>query len=273
MEFMDKLLKTESRIRRHIENLFGDGAGQTPLEVRRDILEQVEAHILIDKGGKAFPFGRILIYLHPQSQALRDVFQAAFLGDRSLENDIREMLKESGTGFPHGFTVSIELEAPCDPEPPAGGSRPVFTLEFISAEDVRKEQRPRATLIVLKGVAEQPVYQVDKDRVLIGRLGELLDREGQMTRRNDIVFLDNGEEINSTIGRAHAAVYFDRERRVFRITDEVSRYGTRIFRDGRTIEVPGGNPRGIRLRSGDEIHLGRGCLRFEIADANESAKE
>jgi hypothetical protein len=272
MGFMDKLLKTESRIRRHIENLFGDGAGQTPLEARRDILEQVEAHILIDKGGKAFPFGRILIHLHPQNQALRDVLQAAFLGNRSLENDIREMLKESGARFPHGLTVGIELEAPGDPEP-AGGSRPVFTLEFIRAEDVRKEQRPRATLIVLKGAAEQSLYHVDKDRVLIGRLGELLDREGQITRRNDIVFLDNGEEINSTIGRAHAAMYFDRERRVFRITDEVSRYGTRIFRDGRTIEVPGGNPRGIRLRSGDEIHLGRGCLRFEIADSNGSAED
>ena len=36
-----------------------------------------------------------------------------------------------------------------------------------------------------------------------------------------------------------------------------------IFRDGRQIEVPAGNRRGERLRPGDEIYLGRACLRFE----------
>ena len=30
----------------------------------------------------------------------------------------------------------------------------------------------------------------------------------------------------------------------------------------RSIAVPAGNPRGIRLRSGDELYLGRACLRF-----------
>ena len=85
-----------------------------------------------------------------------------------------------------------------------------------------------------------------------------------MSRRNDVVFLDNGDETNSTVGRAHATVYFNREKNEFRLVDDVSRYGTRIFREGRSIEVPGGNRRGIRLRSGDEIYLGRACLRFEI---------
>jgi hypothetical protein len=36
-----------------------------------------------------------------------------------------------------------------------------------------------------------------------------------------------------------------------------------IFRDGRTIDVPPGNRRGEKLRAGDEIYLGRACLRFE----------
>lgn len=45
-------------------------------------------------------------------------------------------------------------------------------------------------------------------------------------------------------------------------TDEGHPGGTRIFRDGRPIEVPGGNPRGVRLRPGDEIYLGQACVRI-----------
>jgi hypothetical protein len=50
---------------------------------------------------------------------------------------------------------------------------------------------------------------------------------------------------------------------VYRICDDGSEFGTRVFRDGRQIEVPAGNRRGERLRPGDEIYLGRACLRFE----------
>jgi hypothetical protein len=49
----------------------------------------------------------------------------------------------------------------------------------------------------------------------------------------------------------------------YRICDDESEYGTRVFRDGRSIEAPAGNRRGELLRPGDEIYLGRACLRFE----------
>ncbi len=262
MGLMDKLLKTESRIRKRVENMFGAGAAQTPLEVRREILEQVESRVSVDKGGKVFPFGRILIRLEPQNQALQDVFTAAFLEERPLENDIRELLNDSGARFPESLEVVVESSVQSGADgAPAGG--PIFSVEFIRGREARKQERPSAGLVVVKGTAEQKEYPVTKDRMLMGRLAELLDKEGQMVRRNDVVFLDNEDEINSTIGRAHATVYYDRDRCEYRVTDEVSRYGTRIFREGRTIEVPGGNPRGVRLHSGDEIYLGRACLRFE----------
>src|SRR5512140_2175873 len=105
MGIVDKLLKTENRLRKRIEGLFGDGAVQTPLEVRRAILEQVESRIAVDKGGKVFPFGRILIHLQPHDASLQDVFQAAFFSDGSLESDIREMLRESGAAFAPALEV------------------------------------------------------------------------------------------------------------------------------------------------------------------------
>jgi len=262
MGIVDRLLKTESRIRARIESLFGDGASRTPLEVRREILEQVESRIVVDKGRKAFPFGRVLIHLRPHDQAMKDVFQAAFLADASLEADIREMLRDSGAVIPPALEVKTDVAEPCE----ESAADPACAVEFAKVDETGRHKRPAAVLAVVKGTAEQDRYPVAKDRVLIGRLAELTTQDGQMARRNDIVFLDNGDDINSSIGRAHAAVFFDRERNEYRIVDEVSRYGTRIFREGRTIEVPGGNPRGVRLRSGDEIYLGRACLRFEITD-------
>ncbi|HVN07018.1 MAG TPA: FHA domain-containing protein, partial [Bryobacteraceae bacterium] len=71
------------------------------------------------------------------------------------------------------------------------------------------------------------------------------------------------DEANATVSRAHAHIRFNAPSGEYRICDDESEYGTRIFRDGRSIEVPAGNRRGERLRAGDEIYLGRACLRFE----------
>jgi hypothetical protein len=178
-----------------------------------------------------------------------------------LAGDIRELLREAGCEAPGPVEVDVDFEEAQGDAAPARR----FRLEFSTPERVPAQPHtlPRASVTVVKGAAEEAAYTVSKERVRIGRLAELLDRDGQMMRRNDIVFLDNGDEVNSTVGRAHATVFFDREKGEFRIIDEMSRYGTRIFREGRSIEVPGGNPRGVRLRNGDEIYLGQACLKFK----------
>jgi hypothetical protein len=271
MELVDTLLKAENRIRNRVESLFGDSAVQTPLEVRREILEQVEARIATDRGGKVFPFAGIRIHLQPRDRALHDVFKAAFLMDRSMQEDIQEVLRASRARFSRRLQFDLKLEESISAEG-AEESGPPFSIEFLSSEDLSGPERPRATLAVLKGITEQNSYPIAKDRLLIGRLGELMDCEGQMVRRNDIVFLDNGDEINSTVGRSHASIYFDRNVSGYRIVDDVSRYGTRILREGRVIEVPSGNPRGTRLKQGDEIYVGRGCMRFEVLGSADSAE-
>ena len=92
---------------------------------------------------------------------------------------------------------------------------------------------------------------------------ELTDSQQRVVRRNDVVFEEGGDEANATVSRAHAHIRFERASGEYRICDDESEYGTRVFRDGKSIEIPGGNRRGERLRAGDEIYLGRACLRFE----------
>ena len=50
----------------------------------------------------------------------------------------------------------------------------------------------------------------------------------------------------------------------YRLFDDHSSCGTRIFRAGRTISLPSGSPRGTKLQPGDEIYFGQACVRFEV---------
>jgi hypothetical protein len=205
-----------------------------------------------------FPFGKVAVRLRPPSETLSSVFEAAFIQNDSLQSNIRQKLRDSKASCPANLEISVELLSGGPAEETAG----MYELEFGVSPPPKKEI-PSIRLSVIKGSAEQMSYDLKKERILIGRLPEVLDREGRMIRRNDIVFLDNGEDINTSVGRAHSRIWFDSEKHDFRIMDEVSRYGTRIMREGRSIEVPSGNTRGVRLRSGDEIYLGQACLRFE----------
>jgi hypothetical protein len=185
------------------------------------------------------------------------------LQDGSLRTDILEKLKDSQALFPNELDIIVELQ-PVPDTAPAEPS-PLFRLDFVRPDASRRPEVPEARLVVVKGSAENAEYRFKKERILVGRLSEVLDREGRMVRKNDVVFLDNEDDVNSTIGRIHARIWFDLEKREFWIMDEASRFGTRIIREGRSIDVPG-NSRGIRLRSGDEIYFGQACLRFETID-------
>jgi hypothetical protein len=261
MGFLDRLLRAERKIQGRIDLAFGKGAAQTPLEIRREMLEEVENHIVSRRGKRTFPFMRVAVRLYAPQENMRDIFRAVFLEEDSLAEDIRELLREAACSTPGPVAIDVGFDDSAD----EASTERRYRLEFSNPERASPAQSrlPRASVTVVKGVAEEASYPLSKERVRIGRLAELLDRDGQMMRRNDIVFLDNGDEVNSTVGRAHATLLFDRERAEFRIIDEMSRYGTRIFREGRSIQVAGGNPRGVRLRSGDEIYLGQACIRFK----------
>ena len=113
----------------------------------------------------------------------------------------------------------------------------------------------------MRGKAQQAEYALDRPRINIGRMAEVTDAEQRVLRRNDIVFEEGADEANSTVSRKHAHVTCGGGE--YRLCDDASEFGTRIFRDGRSLDVPSGNRRGEKLKPGDEIYLGRACLKFE----------
>ncbi len=264
MGIFNKLLNAEQGVRKRIEKALGHDMERVSLEVHREILDLVESKIITDGNGGSFPYAKAIVRLCPTSKAMHDSFETAFLQDGSLQTDILQRLKGANVRCPDGLEMTVELRDESESDQPENPHRPLFKFDFVKTDLLQKKEVPETNLVISKGIAEQPIYRLKKERILIGRLSEVIDREGRLVRKNDIVFLDNDDDINSTVGRTHARIWFDFEKQEFRIMDEVSRYGTRILRDGRSLEIPGGNPRGVRLRSGDEIFCGQACFRFEL---------
>jgi hypothetical protein len=248
--------KIERGFRSATERLFGEAESGDLVTLHHAILESVEEQVqVLARGRRVFPFPRVKLTLVAAEEARRNLLAAAFGDDARLENDIREALEAAGCQIPRSFAVEILTSAT--------GDQP-FSIDYQRepAQAAPAGEAPIGRLIVVKGKATREEYVLDKARVNIGRMAELTDSEQRVVRRNDVVFEENADEANGTVSRQHA--HIRREEGQYRVADDGSEFGTSIFRDGRSIEVPKGNRRGERLRAGDEIYLGRACLRFEV---------
>jgi hypothetical protein len=240
--------------------MFGAADSNQLLLVHRAILEEIETKIqTVARGQRVFPYPRLVVTLASAEAGRRAVYQTAFGEQGRLEKDIRDALEGARCVLPRGFQVEVQT---VEVKAAEAGER-AFEIEY-SSESARLPlpgPAPLARLTIVKGKAEAAEYTLDKARTNLGRLAELTDSEQRVVRRNDVVFEEDGDEANATVSRKHAHIRLaDGD---YRICDEGSEFGTRVFRDGRTIEVPAGNRRGEKLRAGDEIYLGRARLRFD----------
>ena len=255
MSLFSEIEKTIERgFHRWTERMFGPADSNELLLLHRAILAEVEGKVqIVARGRRIFPFARILVTLVAAEAERRTILQAAF-GER-LGADIREAMAGSDCELPRGFSVEVRT---------AEAGLRAFDIAY-SVEAVRAQTAPAADatgrVIVVKGKTASPEYTLGKSRTNIGRLAELTDADHRVVRRNDVVFEEGADEANATVSRKHAHIRVDGAD--YRLCDDGSEFGTRVFRDGRSIEVPPGDRRGEKLRPGDEIYLGRACLRFE----------
>jgi len=252
MRMLSDFEKTIERgFRKWTERVFGAAQSDELLLVHRAILEEIETKVqTASRSKRIFPYSLLTITLVSADADRRALYAAAFAEESRLENDVRQALASAGCQLPRGFSVAVRT---------AESGAPAFQIEYGSAKPARCPAK--ASLVVVKGKAQCEVYAITKARTNIGRLAELTDADQRVVRRNDVVFLEGEDEANGTVSRKHAHVRFAAGE--YRIADDESEFGTRVFRDGRSIEVPAGNRRGEKLRNGDEVYLGRACLRFE----------
>jgi hypothetical protein len=239
--------------------------GSSPLEIRRAVLDDAEARVVaVGEGKRVFPFNRLTVHLLAPDAETRPAFEGAVQEGWSLETEIAGRLRDADCPVPPDLAVEIVFEQEALPR---FGERRFF-IEYSKAESAAAAPaagpaRPALELTVLKGDATQHVYNLEGPRVHLGRLEEVLDAEGRVRRRNDVAFHEQGE-INTTVSREHARITWDGESAGYWLRAEQNASATRIYRSGRTIEVSAHDRRGVRLHPGDEIYLGRACLKVGL---------
>jgi hypothetical protein len=237
--------------------------GTEPLEVRRAVLEEIEGRVVAVGGGRrVFPFNRIEVRLLAPDPQERALFEAVVREGWDLEREVRERLRTLDARFPPELAVEVSFTERGGPE--FGDRR--FRILCHRVEGVAPEApgRPALDLTVVQGKATRTVYTfLANDRITVGRLEEVLDADGRVKRRNDVAFLEEGE-VSPTVSREHARIVWDEGEGEYRLRDDGSASGTRLLRDGRSLEVSGHDRRGVRLRSGDQVYFGRASVKVTL---------
>jgi hypothetical protein len=248
---------------------FGSNAqaiGDSPevAEIRIAVLDEVRKKIQRAGGQALFPYNVVRINIRAAADE-GAVFERDFFR-RFFDEEVRKGLSKEGCRFPEDLRVDIRA---------AEGNGRWLQVEML-AEDIvpSPEEGPRARrtarLVVSAGTANKSEIPLQKARVNIGRLTDVYKSEG-LSRRNDLAFAEENP-INRTVSREHAHIVHDKKTGEYRLFNdrwykrgnkEENNCGLWIVRDGMGQEVHR-DTRGTRLRPGDEIHLGKAVVKFQL---------
>lgn len=242
--------------------------GEEPMELRQTILDEVEKEIVsLGAGQRLFPHQRLKIHLWAPDAKEQTILRAVFEEGWKADQEITEFLRERDCKV-----GKLEVTIVYDARRTKAYQERRCYVEFAGTGQSLVEApapvpgRPYLRLVTVRGETEQPSYEFPKGkRWTIGRLPLVLDEHGRARRKNDIAF-GEGDDDSRSVSREHARLEYREESRAFFLIDERSAQGTRIFRDGRAIEVASRNREGLMLRDGDELHFGRAAMSCEMAD-------
>ena len=248
------LRKLDMKIERLLRGLAGRAGGapapEAALEVRMGVLEALDEKVAETgcAAGESFPFNRVEIELAVRSRDHRELVEAVFADRAGLAREVSARIASAGPLPPAGLQVEVRTV-----DAAAGGE--TCRIRLARAE----RAVPPAILTVTHGQAARTAYTLARERIHIGRGAEVMDAAGRLVRRNDVAFAA-GEE---SVSRRHARLFWDADAAAWFVVDEHSSKGTVVCRGSEVLQVRRGDPRGVRLRAGDEIRLGNAVLVFE----------
>ena len=275
MDLAGKARRLERKISKAVDaavtEFVGRGAVTAPIEIVYSALDAAEGEIQeIGRGRRVFPFNRVIVHCvaDADDRLARARVGAVIAGPPSLSERLVDRLRAAGCA-PDAIAVEIAFA----PRRADHWLHQEFHVEFdrieAPAPPAAVEPEPpaaadfRIKLTIVKGSAAHRAYAFGGGRIDIGRRVEVLDQRQRLIRTNDIAFLEDGPEPNSSVSRKHAHIEFVEKDRGYRVYDDGSAQGTSVIREGRTIRVPAG-VRGARIENGDEIVLGHARLRVVL---------
>jgi pSer/pThr/pTyr-binding forkhead associated (FHA) protein len=243
----------------------GKGSEQAPelAEIRLAVLDAVKAVSHRAGAVRVFPFEVIRVRLRGVPAEQAGAFESGALAD-FLGEEMRGALARSSIRFSKNLRVILETT----PDLPLAGEEwiVVETEKAPPAAPEAARSSRAAKLVVMEGAANARELALNKARVNIGRTENVYRSEGP-SRKNDLAFVEENE-INRTVSREHAHILIDKasgEHRIFndRWYKQAANCGLWIVRDGMSQPVHRG-ARGVALKTGDEIHIGRAVVRFVL---------
>lgn len=253
---------TVKKTLRKLMEAFEPPGALEPIEVRNAILDRIEELVQpLGDGRRGLVHNRIEVRLSAPDETRRSLLEAALSAEDGLAGAIARKLAGAGASVPPD--LAVEIVAGAEPLPSGREFEVVARIEK-GKQAVRAAasptERPRARLVPLDPTTGAPDAEIDRDVFNIGRVQEVRDSAHKPARRNQLYF----GEAAATVSRQHAHIRYYPESGEFRIFDDRSARGTRLFSDGRAVDVPPGRGRGEQLHSGDEVYFGSIGFRFVI---------
>jgi hypothetical protein len=237
-------------------------------EIRIAVLDEVKKKIQRAGGKALFPYNLVRIRIHAGSGDAT-VFERDFFR-KFFDEEVRKSLSKDACRFPDDLHVEIRVT---DSE--TGDDDGWLLIETIAQDPIPTPAEPAkshriAKLTVASGTANKSEILLQKARTNIGRLVDVYKSEG-LSRRNDLTFTEDNP-INRTVSREHAHIRYDKKTGEYRLFNDrwykrgdkaENNCGLWIIRDGMGQEVHR-DTRGTKLLAGDEIHLGKVVLKFQM---------
>jgi hypothetical protein len=229
----------------------GPGQSREPIEVRREVLREIADQIHPAGGGEyVFPFTAVKVELFAADANAQGPLEAIF-SLPGFADDVKAAIADRGCPVP-SLDVQVAVTVA---EAPSAPYRVSYQRSAAPGPKTAVP-RPPARLTVLEGNAEVKELDIDRNLLYIGRLKQVINSKTGLERQNQLAF----DASESTVSRKHARLEYDADSGKFRLFNDPEI--TSVSRDGRGI--PCDVTRGLQLRSGDELILGRARIRFEI---------
>jgi hypothetical protein len=267
MDILRRVRDLEARIAGKVDRTVGDlvqSGTREPLEIVHAIVDAVVREVQPSgRGRRVFPFHAVGMIVRAPSRDARARFEAVLADGAPLRDRIVDRLRSAGCEV-NDLDVAIDYAAKAQ----KNWDNPDFHLQFVRATKVVNgatvDSSPaRLDVTVLQGTADRRTYSFVATRIDFGRCAEVRDSSHRLIRTNHVAFIEGSGDVNRSVSRRHAHIAHEPRSREFRLYDDGSEHGTGIVRDGRTVAVPRG-PRGVRLRTADEIVLGDARVRVKF---------
>lgn len=233
-----------------------------PLELLEAALDELERKVQPSgRGARVFPYTRIVVHV-AQPAGDRAAIEAVFSG---LDARLRERLAEIRCDIPSALVTSTIVADS------AVEGMPLVRVECSTNGDSASRSAmvplPELQVAVVKGQCDRAEYTFSGGVIPIGRGIEPSDAFGRV-RHNEITFVDEIRDgITETVARAHARVEFDPVLAAYVVFNESGSNPTFVVRNGRSLPINPRDPRGVRLESGDRLHIGRAVLKMSVRPA------